>query len=344
MIESEVICPSCKKSSINVRYQTFWMCSECGEKYSCISGIPKLYLEDSLEKADKEVNENIYKFTSWFYNFWNPFIMLPIRPIKVSVKYWLVYFLIVFLLSFMIYNVIDLIAFRGIAQATVYDVLLVIPLVIFIWLLIKDPRYAYLLLLSIPIKIILAFRNFVPKKSHATVHAEFLKEYLASDKKVKVLDIASGTGNSLFRHGYMKLNAEYTAVDLAEGMIVQGRSLMSKQMVPTDFIITDATKLPFKSETFDITINYGAVNLFADPKNALMEMARVTKKGGKILFLDEQEYESASWLEHIYFNKCFAYNNTTVGCPVWLLPTDLEDIQVEQVYEFVYICTARKKM
>ena len=106
----------------------------------------------------------------------------------------------------------------------------------------------------------------------------------------------------------------------------------------------DATKLPFKSETFDISTNYGAVNGFTDPKSALMEMVRVTKKGGKILFLDEREYESATWLEHIYFKKVFAYNNTIVGCPVELLPNDLEDIQVHQVYEFVYICTARKKM
>ena len=341
MIESNVICPSCKKNNINDRYQTFWMCSECGEKYSCLSGIPKLYLEDSLGKSDKALRESIYKFTSWFYNFWNPFIMLPLRPIKVSVKYWIVYFLIVFFIGFLVYN---LIAFRGIDQATIYDFLLVIPLVIFIWLLIKDPRYAYLILLSIPIKIILSIRNFVPKKTHASVHADFLKEYLESDKKLKILDIASGTGQALSRMGYLNLNADYTATDLNEGMIVQGRDLLSKLKAPTDFILADATNLPFKSEAFDISINYGAVNLFTDPKSALKEMVRVTKKGGKILFLDEQEYESATWLEHIYFKKCFAYNNTTVGCPVDLLPNELEDIQVHQVYEFVYICTARKKM
>jgi ubiquinone/menaquinone biosynthesis C-methylase UbiE len=199
-------------------------------------------------------------------------------------------------------------------------------------------------LLSIPIKIILSIRNFVPKKTHASVHTDFLKEYLESDKKLKILDIASGTGQALSRMGYMNLNADYTATDLNEGMIVQGRDLLSKLKAPTDFILADATNLPFKSETFDISVNYGAVNLFTDPKNALKEMVRVTKKGGKILFLDEQEYESSTWLEHIYFKKCFAYNNTTVGCPVWLLPDELEDIQVHQVYEFVYICTARKKM
>jgi len=344
MIESKVICPLCKNSSLKEHYHTFWMCSECGEKYSCVSGIPRLYLEDSVGKADKRLRDSVYRYMAWFYNFWNPFFMLPVRPIKVSVRYWLVYFLLVFSLIYLAYNLIDLIAFRGAYKVISYNSLLFIPLVVLIFLLTKYPRYAYLLLLSIPIKVILGIRNFVPKKNHSSVHAEFQKEYLESDKKIQMLDIASGSGNSLFRHGWMNLDSDYTAVDYSLEMIVQGRRLMSKHKVPADFIMADATNLPFQSETFDITTNYGAINGFDDPKTALKEMVRVTKKGGKILFLDEQEYESATWLEHFYFDKVFACRNTIVGCPVDLLPNDLEDIEVYQVYEFVYICTARKKM
>ena len=344
MIESKVICPSCEKNSINDRYQTFWMCSACGEKYSCVSGIPKLYLEDSLGKADKGLRDSVYNYMGWYYNFWNPFFMLPVRPIKISVRHWIVYFLLVFSLIFLLYNLIDLIVFRGIDEVGIYDLLLFVILMIFIFLLTKQPQYAYLLVIAIPIKILLTIRNFQPKKTHASVHAEFLKEYLDSDKRIKMLDIASGSGQALARQGYMNLNADYTAVDLSADMIVQGRDLMSKIKAPTDFILADATKLPFKSETFDISTNYGAVNGFDDPRSALMEMVRVTKKGGKILFLDEQEHESATWLEHFYFKNVFACQNTIVGCPVELLPSELEDIQVHQVYEFVYICTARKKM
>ena len=344
MIESKVICPSCKKNSINDRYQTFWKCSECGEKYSCVSGIPQLFLEDSVGKADKAQRDKVYKYMAWFYNFWNPFSMFPVMPIKIAFKYWIVYFILVFSFIFLVYNMIDLIAFRGIDNIASYDVLLLILLVSFIYFLAKQWRYAYLLLLAIPVKIIVTIRNFVPKKTHSSIHDEFFKEYLESDKRIKVLDIASGTGKALFKHGFMDLNAEYTAVDLAEGMIVQGRDLMSKLKAPADFILADATNLPFKSETFDITLNYGAVNGFDDPGSALKEMVRVTKKGGKIIFKDEQEYESATWLEHLYYKYAFAYHITIEGCPVELLPDDLEDIQVHQVYEFAYVCTARKKM
>ncbi|MEM0933505.1 MAG: class I SAM-dependent methyltransferase [Bacteroidota bacterium] len=343
MIESNVICPSCKKNSMEVRYQTYWMCIGCGEKYPCVDGIPKLYIENSLGRADKAHRDKVYKYMAWFYNFWNPFTMFPAMPFKIAFKYWIVYFILVLSAIFLIYNLIDWIALRGIDQTTVYDILLFIVLIIFIYFLAKQPRYFFLLLTALPVKFINSFRKFVPKKTHSAIHDEFFKEYLESNKKIKVLDIASGTGKALFKHGYMDLNADYTAVDLAEGMIVQGRDLMGKLKAPADFIIADATDLPFQSNTFDISINYGAVNHFSDPESALREMSRVTKKGGKILFKDEQEYKSSTWIEHIYFKYAFAYHNTIVGCPVHLLPSELEDVQVHQVYRYAYICTARKK-
>ena len=185
--------------------------------------------------------------------------------------------------------------------------------------------------------------RFKPVTSHASVHAEFQEDYLKSTDRLQVLDVATGSCNSLFRHGWMTLHADYTAVDLSEKMIVQGMHFMSAKEVPVDFIICDATRLPFESETFDIVTSYGAVNAYAGPENALAEMVRVTKKGGKILFLDEQAYESASWLERAYFKHVLTFYNTIVGCPVDMLPKQLEDVQVHQVYEFIYICTARKK-
>lgn len=342
MIESKVICPSCKKNSINIHYQTFWKCKECDEKYTCINGIPKLYIEDSLGAADKGLRDKVYKNMAWFYNFWNPFFMLPVRPIKTSLKYWFVYFLLVFSFTFLGFKLIEFIVSHGVSNATIIDFLYFIVLAILVFIFAKQPRYGYLLLLAIPIKIIVSMRNFVPKKDITSVHEEFLKEYIQSDRKIKMLDIACGTGQALARRGYLNLNAEFTGVDLSPGMIEQARRSLSKLEAPTDFILTDATNLPFQSETFDICTNYGALMGFNDPGTALKEMARVTKKGGKILILDEQEYESSTWLEHMYYKKVFAYHNTVEKCPVDLFPENLRDIQVNQVYEFVFVCTARK--
>ena len=154
MIESNIICLSCKASEIYIRYHTFWMCSACKTKYSCIQGIPKLYLEDTISKEDKQLRDGVYNsYIAWFYNFWNPFILIPVRPIKISVIYWIIYFLIVFFFSFLVYNMIEWIEFRGIENTTPYDILILIPLIIYIFVLSKHPLYAYLLLLAIPVKI-----------------------------------------------------------------------------------------------------------------------------------------------------------------------------------------------
>ncbi|MBD1262667.1 methyltransferase domain-containing protein [Maribacter polysiphoniae] len=344
MIESKVICPSCKKNSITDRYQTYWECSACGKQYSCVNGMPKLYDEDALAISDKGLRDKVYKYMAWFYNFWNPFFMLPVRPIKISVKYWVVYFLLVFTFISLMYNLIDWIAFRGIETFSIADILLLAALVIFVFIFAKQKRYAHLLWLAIPIKIIVSIRKFKPKKNIFSVHEDFLKEFLTSDKRIKMLDIASGSGQALARRGYMDLNADYTAVDLSAGMIVQGRDLMGKLKAPTDFILADATNLPFESDTFDICTNYGAFNGFSDTKSALKEMIRVTKKGGKILILDEREYKESTWLEHLYYKKVFACYNTLDGSPIDLDPEGLEDMQAHQVYEFIYVFAARKKM
>jgi SAM-dependent methyltransferase len=343
MIESRVQCPACGKR-IDYRYHTYWMCGFCGKKYRCVQGVPKLYLEESLGKADKDLRDRLYNtLLGRIYNFLQPFLTIPVRPVRISRMYWLVYFLLIIILGFLVYHCGEWVALRRLHRTTLVDLLLSFLLVTYVLFLLKYPFIANLLLLAVPVKISLSLHRFKPVTSHASVHAEFQEEYLRSTDRLHVLDVATGSCNSLFRHGWMKLNAEYTGVDLSETMLIQGMHFMSANEVPVDFILCDATRLPFDSETFDIVTSYGAVNAYADPKRALEEMVRVTKKGGKILFLDEQLYQSASWFERAYYKYVLTAHNTIDRCPVDMLPKQLEDTQVHQVYEFLYICTARKR-
>lgn len=141
----------------------------------------------------------------------------------------------------------------------------------------------------------------------------------------------------------MKLNAEYTGLDLSETMLLQGLDFMTRQRVTMDFVLGDATELPFQPETYDIVLNYGALNGYTDSKRALEEMARVTKSGGLVLFLDEQLYDDASFVERLYFRTVLSSHNVIHRCPVELIPDSLEQIKVHQVYHFYYLCTAFKK-
>ena len=172
------------------------------------------------------------------------------------------------------------------------------------------------------------------------MHQEVIANLISSnDSPLKILDISTGTGNSLYRHGWMKLNAEYTGLDLSETMLSQCQKFMSINQVPIELVIGDATTLPFTNEYFDVVLNYGAINGYSDIKKALEEMARVMKKDGIMLFLDEQLYPKASTLEKFYFKKVLSSHNVIHHCPVEFLPPNVTNIKVHQVYEFYYICT-----
>jgi ubiquinone/menaquinone biosynthesis C-methylase UbiE len=141
----------------------------------------------------------------------------------------------------------------------------------------------------------------------------------------------------------MKLNAEYTGLDLSETMLRQGLEFMAEKQVPLDLVLGDATHLPFVSDKFDVVLNYGALNGYTDPKRALEEMARVTRQAGLVLFLDEQLYPAASLVEKIYFQRVLSSHNIIHHCPVELMPASLGDIKVHQIYHFYYLCTAIKR-
>lgn len=99
----------------------------------------------------------------------------------------------------------------------------------------------------------------------------------------RILDLAAGTGTSsaaLARNG-----AEVVAADFSPGMIAVGREKYADRS-DIQFVEADATDLPFADEEFDATtISFGLRNVVR-PKDALAEMLRVTKPGGRIVICE----------------------------------------------------------
>ncbi len=95
----------------------------------------------------------------------------------------------------------------------------------------------------------------------------------------RVLDLAAGTGVStaeLARSG-----ARAVACDFSLGMLRAGRAHRARAAVP--FVAGDALHLPFADEAFDAaTISFGLRNV-ADTTQALGEMARVVRPGGRLV-------------------------------------------------------------
>lgn len=96
----------------------------------------------------------------------------------------------------------------------------------------------------------------------------------------RILDLAAGTASSsahLARSG-----AEIVAADFSRGMLAEGRRRHGR-LPNLSFVEADATDLPFSDDEFDaVTMSYGLRNV-QDPKQALRELLRVTKPGGRVV-------------------------------------------------------------
>ncbi len=103
----------------------------------------------------------------------------------------------------------------------------------------------------------------------------------------KVLDIAGGTGD-LARAFARPVGASGLVVhtDINEAMLRQGRDRLIDAGVVLPTLICDAEAQPFASDSFDlVSVGFGLRNM-THKDQALAEMARVLKAGGRLLVLE----------------------------------------------------------
>jgi len=97
----------------------------------------------------------------------------------------------------------------------------------------------------------------------------------------RVLDLAAGTGTS--SRAFIRRGARCVACDFSLGMLAVGAR---KPATGLAFVAGDALELPFRDGTFDvITISFGLRNV-ADTSQALREMLRVTRPGGRLVICE----------------------------------------------------------
>ena len=335
-------CPQCHASSFRTE-PARWHCEACGQDFPFVDGIPWLLVDRALGARDRKLRTTLYDgFLGRHYQQVMPFLSLPARPARASWVGWLSYFLILAVLLALVFALLTVTFARGGGYSVGLRLAVLLTVVSVGAFFAKHPYLLALLILAVPVKVSLLRRRFVPALSFQDVHAGALEALRDRTETLQVLDLATGTCNSLRRHGWLSLDAEYTGVDLSETMLRQGQRIMAGRQVPIDLVLADAARPPFQSDTFDVVLNYGALNGFTDPRLALEEMARITRKGGLVLFLDEQLYEGATLVERLYFRTVLSSHNTIHRCPVELIPESLGRVQVHQVYAFYYICTCYK--
>lgn len=103
----------------------------------------------------------------------------------------------------------------------------------------------------------------------------------------KVLDIAGGTGDlaSAFAQ-QVGPSGQVVHTDINEAMLRTGRDRLLNRGQVLDTLVCDAEHLPFPDASFDrVSVAFGLRNM-THKDQALREMSRVLKPGGKLLVLE----------------------------------------------------------
>lgn len=103
----------------------------------------------------------------------------------------------------------------------------------------------------------------------------------------RVLDCATGTGDLAIEFKKaVGAQGKVIGTDFCEAMIQPAPEKSRRLGLDIQFQIEDVMHLSFPANQFDISsISFGIRNV-ENPKQALMEMARVTKPGGKVIVLE----------------------------------------------------------
>lgn len=100
----------------------------------------------------------------------------------------------------------------------------------------------------------------------------------------KILDVATGTGKQAFE--FAKRDYKVIGIDLSEPML--RLAVRNNRYNNANFILADATKLPFNEEHFDVCCISLALHEMplSIRQEVLQEMSRVTRSDGTILIID----------------------------------------------------------
>ena len=96
----------------------------------------------------------------------------------------------------------------------------------------------------------------------------------------RVLDVAAGNGNATLaaaRRGCRVISTDYVS-----SLLDNGAERAAAERLPVEFQVADVEDLPFKDQSFDAVVSTFGVMFAPDHARSASELARVTRKGGRI--------------------------------------------------------------
>jgi len=133
-----------------------------------------------------------------------------------------------------------------------------------------------------------------------------------------VMEIGAGSGRDLI--ALAGLGARGIVLDYSPASLALVKRLAEARGIPVMLVQADATRMPFRDGTIDVSFHQGLLEHFRDPRPLLDENARVTAKGGRMIVDVPQTFHLYTLMKNalILVNRWFA------GWETQFTPTQLE--------------------
>ena len=127
----------------------------------------------------------------------------------------------------------------------------------------------------------------------------------------RALELGCGTGFFLLNLMQAGVASTGSVTDLSPGMVKVALRNAAGLKLPVDGRVADAERIPYDDNTFDLVVGHAVLHHIPDVEQALREMLRVLKPGGRFVFAGEPSTVGdfyARWLGRITW---YATTNVT---------------------------------
>lgn len=122
-------------------------------------------------------------------------------------------------------------------------------------------------------------------------HLQVILDLVKDGKYQSILDIGTGTGYLAFPLAEMFPEAKVYGIDIAEAIMEKNMETVEKTGISNlTFQVFDGLEYPFEAEKFDLIVTRYAFHHFPQVEDAIRQMHRILKKGGKVLISDPMSH------------------------------------------------------